>query len=314
MQARLRSHLILAWGKCSVSFEANAHLCPASSYYYRKEDVTSSKSCGEGLLKYSSVIWSDECFLVWLCHPVPHWTLSSAANPESVTTVMRLQNFQNANSHFLVCPGVFWLMIIRTGRRWGSLLVRTEEKTSESSIWNLFLIQKQAQWWWLQPERSVLVPGCDGFGISWPHYIPFFAALPQDAVPPWRWSRALWMHEVCTAVVLHSNEGMYQTLLCGLSPIVVLHQWGAVMMTAGGYSPLVPWLHMFHKVRGTYLNLVGHRIKAIYEVLVSVASLTWQDMLLRASSLYPARCSQGRRVLCIFSGPKVKVLQSLLHI
>lgn len=46
------------------------------------------------------------------------------------------------------------------------------------------------------------------------------------------------------------------------------------MMTAGGYSPLVPWLHMFHKVRGTYLNLVGHRIKAIYEVLVSVASLT----------------------------------------
>lgn len=84
-------------------------------------------------------------------------------------------------------------------------------------------------------------------------------------------------------------------------------------MTAQGYFPLVLWLHMFNKVHGTYLNLVGHGIKAIYEVLVSVASLTWQDMLLRASSLYPVRCSQGRRVLCIFSGPKVKVLQFLLH-
>lgn len=46
------------------------------------------------------------------------------------------------------------------------------------------------------------------------------------------------------------------------------------MMTARGYSPVVPWLHMFNKVHGTYLNFVGHGIKAIYEVLVSVASLT----------------------------------------
>lgn len=107
VQARLRSHLILAWGKCSVSFEANAHLCPASSYYNRKENVTSSKSCGEGLLKYSSVFWFDECFLVQLYHSLPHRTLSRAANPESVTTVLKLQNFQNANTHFSFLPRCF---------------------------------------------------------------------------------------------------------------------------------------------------------------------------------------------------------------
>lgn len=37
VQARLRSLLIFAWGKCPVSFEANAHLCPASSCYDRKK-------------------------------------------------------------------------------------------------------------------------------------------------------------------------------------------------------------------------------------------------------------------------------------
>lgn len=115
-------------GEMFCKFWSNAHLCPASSYYNRKENVSSSKSCGEGLLKYSSVFWFDECFLVRLCHPMPHWTLSRAANPESVTTVMKLQNFQNVNTHFLWCQGVFWLMIIRTGRRQGSLLIRTKEK------------------------------------------------------------------------------------------------------------------------------------------------------------------------------------------
>lgn len=74
-----------------------------------------------------------------LCHPMPHSTLSQADNLKTMPIIVQFQNCLNADTCFLLYPGILWrderdwLVALGTGRRQGSMLIRVEE-TSKSSI------------------------------------------------------------------------------------------------------------------------------------------------------------------------------------
>lgn len=81
VRARLHSHLVWAWGKCLVSFEANAHLCPASSCSYRKKLLTSNKTW-QSVVKTLS--WSDVMSYYALLNTEPDWLPKDSAHSNSI--------------------------------------------------------------------------------------------------------------------------------------------------------------------------------------------------------------------------------------